>query len=169
MVTQRTGDSEPLQGLGGAILAAAGRAGLGVVVCTEEADGERRQYVSGVAAGLLGCTPDELQQLPRETGFDTGGFTQLSQGQAQQMPTGTSSHGFDAALLRKDGTRMSVRIATRAAELDGRPTAVSLFFGTAERHRAEQQLQSSELRFRSVIEAAPERQHGDAVEGDHRR
>jgi two-component system cell cycle sensor histidine kinase/response regulator CckA len=151
MTTEPTGEIEPLRGLGASILAAADRAGLGVLVRVA-GDGPERDFVSGAAAMLLGYRPDQVSELSVDQVVVPQDLPKLECDDPADVDTGI----VDLDLLRQDGTRLAVRIARTATKLGGQRATVGVVFDSAERHQAERALVTSEALYRRVIEAAPE-------------
>jgi PAS domain-containing protein len=143
----------PPRGLGTALLAAADRAGLGLLIWTEREQEQSIQYANVIAGDLLGRAPHELigralAMLVAPSDLPTlraasGAFAE--QGRTVQV-----------RLLRPDHSHVTASIAVGHGHLGERPALVGLLFETARRHRAEQALRTSELLYRRVIDAAPE-------------
>ena len=151
MATEPTGEIKPLRGVGASILAAADRAGLGVLVRVS-GDGPERDFVSGAAATLLGYRPDQVSALSLDQVVVPQDLPKLDCNDPTDIDTGI----VDLDLLHQDGTRLAVRIARTATQLGGQRATVGVVFDSAERHQAERALVTSEALYRRVIEAAPE-------------
>ncbi len=151
MATDHSGEIEPLRGLGASILAAADRAGLGVLVRVA-GEGPERDFVSGAAGTLLGYPPEQLGGLSLNQLVAPQDLPKLD----CDDPSGIDTGIVDLDLLRQDGTRLAVRIARTATRIGEQRATVGVIFDSAERHQAERALVTSEALYRRVIEAAPE-------------
>jgi len=143
----------PLRGLGGALIEAAGRAGLGIVITTPPEGGGMPQYANATAADLLGYSEPELRTLPLRDLLVGGVRSSTDPGPSLPNPP----HSFEAELRRKDGTALTARVAQVA--LDGwadAPAVLNLVFDPADQHRVERALLTSERRYRKLLDAAPE-------------
>jgi two-component system cell cycle sensor histidine kinase/response regulator CckA len=151
MATDHTGEIGPLRGLGTSVLAAADRAGLGVLVRVA-GDGPERDFVSRTAATLLGYRAEQVGGLSLDQLVAPQDLPKLDCDDPSDVKPGI----VDLDLLRQDGTRLAVRIARTATRLGGQRATVGVVFDSAERHQAERALVTSEALYRRVIEAAPE-------------
>ena len=151
MATEPTPQAKPLRGLGASILAAADRAGLGVIIRVA-AGGLERDFVSGAAGALLGYSPEQVGGLSLDQVVAPQDLPKL----ACDDPSGVHTGIVDLDLLRQDGTRLAVRIARTATVFGSQRATVGVVFDSAERHEAERALVTSEALYRRVIEAAPE-------------
>jgi two-component system cell cycle sensor histidine kinase/response regulator CckA len=153
MSAERTAGSGPLRGLGRALLTAADRAGLGVMVWLDRAQQQSVYHINAVAAELLGQSLGDTTELTLATTVDPRDLPKLrTAGDALEH----EPRALDVRLLRGDAGPVSARIAVRHGRVGDEEASVGVVFDTAERHRAEQALQTSELLYRRVIDAAPE-------------
>jgi PAS domain S-box-containing protein len=155
-VTSRSEAEKSLRGLARAILKAADRAGIGVVVSSGDGDPPRCHYVSAAAANMLGYTPEQMLELPVGSQLSADSQARIQEWQAEATEGDPNPRLLDVKLVRKDRSLLPASVAISHAVIDDHPARVSFFFDTADRHRAEQALAVSEVRFRQLIEAAPD-------------
>ncbi len=152
----QTGDSDPLPRLAHAIVAAAGRAGIGVVVCASTPEGLRFARVSSVAEEFFGAREAELVETDPRDYLAPGEAARVASWRAARARSEAVPFVLDVTLRRADGTVAPVRLSSSAIRL-GKHDAYVDFYTDASTELGERAaLERSELRFRQLIEAAPE-------------
>lgn len=125
------------------------------MVATDEGATSQVRFVSDAAASLLGYASPQLVPLDAETHFAPHQIADVLAWRRRNAD-GETPHVLETELIRKDGSRIPVRMTESEAELDGAPARVSFFFDTLERRLAAEELRDAESRFRALIEAAPD-------------
>jgi PAS domain S-box-containing protein len=154
--TRGAASADEVQALAEAVLEAARVAGLGVTVSFDDGLAARHIYVNDAAAEILGQGAEDLlgsvtlsmfspEERPRMDGL-------MARWRDGLLPRGP----VETTILRKDGQRVPVELATSVVPLGGEPATVLFLRDIRERKSAEQTLRQSELRFRRLIEAAPD-------------
>ncbi len=139
-----------------ALVAAAGRAGIGVAVSAKSPGVEvpRWVFASQVAIDLLGMTTIELLGHAVEPSFiGNAYFSPESPADHHSSPQVRRVRG---ELIRRDSRRIPVQWITVQSESENALLSVHWLIRTDRQYRAERALQDSELRFRRLIDAAPD-------------
>jgi PAS domain S-box-containing protein len=131
---------------------------LGVALCVMLDDGKglRVVYASEAIAGLLGYTSEEI------VGYDSFFFVapdelpRLAELRRSVVGGQRTSPFLEIVALRKDGSRIPLEIGTARVSLDGEDAVIAFCRDITERRRIQMALERSELRFRQLIESAPD-------------
>jgi PAS domain S-box-containing protein len=147
---------DDLGALGGSVLDAAGAARIGVTVTLIEGGAARNVYVNETAAETLGWSVQELIGAspedfvaPEDLPLVRARFARRQAGEA-----GTASYEIHA--IRKDGSRVPIEVNATRTEIGGRPAVFAFIIDLRPRRSAEQARVHAELRFRALIERAPD-------------
>src|ERR1700761_6312045 len=101
------------------------------------------------AVSAYGYSHAELLAL---TIFDLRDPTTASLVPAQMFEADSHGITFETSHRRKDGSTFPVEVSSRGAEVAGERLLLSLIRDIGERKRAEEELRSSERRYRTLIE-----------------
>jgi PAS domain S-box-containing protein len=145
-------ESERIEELGGALIAAASAAGIGVSLVSMEPPSPRVVYVSDKGVEILGHPRDVLLSRP------AGDFlTPESRGRnVYDGRTESEPRFFETVVARANGDRVPVEVSLAPIRLDGLPGLICFTRDISERRNAVAALERSERRFRQLIELAPD-------------
>lgn len=144
-----------IPGIGEAVLEAAERAGVGLMVATLAPE-IRHVFISARAAEILGRSVDELYLTDPFDIVAPESREHIAERVAARTRGDSLSGSFEATILRPDGSRVVVHFGSTRIELEGQPATVG-FLSDITRHReAEETLRRSETRSRALIESAPD-------------
>lgn len=132
-------DHAQLRSLSEALLEAAEAAELGLVVTVDDSEhGDiRGVYVSTSAASMLGYEPEELLDRPLMSQVVPEERKRLEERHRQRLAGAETPRVLETEVLRKDGSRLPVEIATSVVRYEGRPAIVAFVRDITERRRAE--------------------------------
>ena len=128
--------------------------GLGVDVIDRRGDGVQRVWTNEAAAHLLGASPDHALSLDPGADVPTPVVDSVLPGPSLQ--TTGEVRVVDTELLRVDHGQVPVRIAVVDVESVGEPRVVRCQMPTLELRGTQRALESSERRFRELIDTAPD-------------
>jgi PAS domain S-box-containing protein len=154
--TGHTESADEVQALAEAVLEAARAAGLGVTVSFDDGVSARHVYVNDAAAEILGQAAEELLGSATLSMFCPEERSRMAGLMARRRDEQVASGPVETVILRHDGERVPVEIATSVVPLGGEPATVLFLRDIRERKAAEETLLHSERRFRRLIEAAPD-------------
>jgi PAS domain S-box-containing protein len=139
-----------------ALVAAVGQAGIGVAVSARRPGAEVSRWVfaSRVAVDLTGTTTREFVGSPVEPSFVGGAYVSPEPPAGQQ--TNPHVRCVQCELVRRDSKRIPVHWIAVESEVSGALLCVHWLIRTDRQYRAERALKDSELRFRRLIDAAPD-------------
>jgi PAS domain S-box-containing protein len=139
-----------------ALVAAAGNAGIGVAVSTKSPDAATQHWVfaSPVAIDLIGTTSAELLGRPVEPSFIGNAY--FSAEAPADHHSGPHVRRLKGELIRRDAKRIPIHWITVESESQQDLLFVHWLIRTDRQYRAERALMDSELRFRRLIDAAPD-------------
>jgi PAS domain S-box-containing protein len=121
--------------------------------------------VNTAAVRAYGYTREEFLQM---TIFDLRTSVEAERLREAIAGRPAGGHEHDPLLWRhlcKDGTEVYAEVATRDYELDGRPAVLVVAQDVTQRHLAEEQLRSSETRYRTLFESAVEGVYESTADG----
>ncbi len=144
----------PLAELAPAIVDAATRVGLGVDAVTRQGDRVRRVWTNETASRQLGVSPDHALTLDPDADVPASVGDRVIPRPPSAPVRGVQV--LDTDLLRVDHGQVPVRIATVDADIGDNPGVVRCRMLTSELRGTQEALESSERRFRDLIEAAPD-------------
>jgi PAS domain S-box-containing protein len=143
-----TNDSLP-SGFAAALVEAARRASVGVVVAVDRGGGFRCEFANERAVGLLGRDP---QGVPEDLGLDEDTRQEVR----RWLSAGGSAPLAVDAVVAGGSRDAPSRIVASRTVIDGRATAVFFFYDSLVRRHAERALARSEARFRTLLDITPE-------------
>jgi PAS domain S-box-containing protein len=143
-------ESERIEELGGALIAAASAAGIGVSLISLEPPEARVVYVSDKGVEILGHARDVLLSRPARE-FLTPESRGRNVYDARSEP---SVRFFETNVQRASGERIPLEVSLAPIRLDGLPGIICFMRDISARRNALAALEKSERRFRQVIEIA---------------
>jgi PAS domain S-box-containing protein len=136
---------------------AAEQAGFGITVTIVDSEPYRSFYVSELAQKILGRT---AEQLNAEGGALAAvapeAMDAMVERQARRARGEPLDEVFETIIMRPDGERVPIQVASSAAMIGGRRCNVACILDLSTRRWAESALRESEERFRNVVQNAPD-------------
>jgi PAS domain S-box-containing protein len=139
-----------------ALTQAAEAADISISMAYVTATGAEVIYTNDVGLRLLGVSREELDARQVWSFIAPDELPKLLDMHARRLRGEPVPITFQTTLLRANGERIPVEIASHRLELDGRPAAVTFMTDVSQRKRAEDALRRSEALFRSLAESAPD-------------
>jgi PAS domain S-box-containing protein len=152
---QMAWESERIEELGGALIAAASAADIGVSLVSMEPPASRVVYVSDKGVEILGHPRDVLLSRPASE-FLTPDQRGQNVNTAQRQPSEPRARFFETIVLRAGGQRVPIEVSLAPIRLDGLPGVITFMRDISERRKTLAALERSERRFRQLIELAPD-------------
>ncbi|MDA1100958.1 MAG: PAS domain S-box protein [Proteobacteria bacterium] len=120
-------------------------------------DESQRFFVNRAYAEMLGYdSPDDVMKLARTSDvFPPYEQQRLRDRVPQRLASGGKSAPFEADMLRKDGSIITVLGMGRRIQWYGKAAVLSFVVDITERKRAEEALRDSERNFRAIAEGSP--------------
>jgi PAS domain S-box-containing protein len=148
-------ESERIEELGGALIAAASAAGIGVSLVSMEPPAPRVVYISDKGVEILGHPREVVMSRPagefltpeEQASRDTSGSRVRNQPQTLF---------FETMVLQASGKRVPIEVSIAPIRLDGLPGLITFMRDISERRNAVAALERSERQFRQLIEIAPD-------------
>ncbi len=109
--------------------------------------------VNHTACQRLGYTKEELLQMT-PVDIDLPEYAALVRERIEELQK-KGSLFFETAHLTKDGRKIPVELSSRIIEYEGTPAVLSIARDITERKQAEENLQQSELRYKTLFENVP--------------
>ncbi|MDD9944240.1 MAG: PAS domain S-box protein [Myxococcales bacterium] len=157
MATQDTSTSNlPLPCVFELLVEAADAAAMAAVVARVSGDDLTLVYANQGTERMLGWDFAELQARALWDFVDATERPRLRDIHARRMRGESVPSVVETLLIRRDRTRVPVEISVALTSLEGAPALVAFAFDISYRRKAEAALRSSEKRFRSLIENAPD-------------
>ncbi len=148
-------DNRRIDAFGGAFVAAAGAAGIGVALVSTEPPIPRVVFISDKGVEILGH--------PRETILERAPSDFLSKDErAVRDLLGAGARKtaepllLDAVIQRTDGKQVPVEVSFAPIRLDGLPGVIAFVRNVTAKYEGKAALRRSEHRFRQLIECAPD-------------
>jgi PAS domain S-box-containing protein len=135
---------------------AANLAGIGIVVAWTDGDRIVNSFMNQAIADIAGLTLEEVYGVNTWDALPADERERLYQMHAERLRGESPPARFETAIVRRDGSRIPIEVATTRLEVDGRPCNVSLVWDNSVRRQAENALRESEARLRLIIESAPD-------------
>jgi PAS domain S-box-containing protein len=148
-------ESERIEELGGALIAAASAAGIGVSLVAIDPPAPRVVYISDKGVELLGH-PREVVLTRPATDFLTPEARPVREANKDRARTDPTPRFFETVVLRASGERIPLEVSVAPIRLDGRPGMIAFMRDISERQKTFDALERSERRFRQLIENAPD-------------
>jgi PAS domain S-box-containing protein len=148
---QTAWESERIEALGGALIAAASSAGMGVSIVTMAPPEPRVVYISDEGIKILGHPREVILSRPA-----TDFLAPEARGTYGSEGPEDSVRFFETTVARSDGQRVPVEVSLAPIRLDGLPGLIVFIRDITERREAVTALEHSERRFRQLIELAPD-------------
>jgi PAS domain S-box-containing protein len=150
---QTAWDSERIEALGGAMIAAASAADIGVSLVTLEPPAPRVVYISDKGVEILGHPREVILNRPAMDFL----AAEARQAREDALPRAEEqARFFETVVARSDGQRVPVEVSLAPIRLDGLPGLIAFTRDITERRKAVTALESSERRFRQLVELAPD-------------
>jgi PAS domain S-box-containing protein len=150
-----TFDSERIEKLGGALIAAASAAGIGVSLVALEGGRRRVLYVNDKNVEILGHPREVIMRRPAEEFLTPAARTARSEATVRESAQ-DSPRMFETMIQRADGSQLPIEVALAPIRIDGLRALIVFTRDISERRRALEALESSERRIRQLIELAPD-------------
>ncbi|MFZ5481378.1 MAG: PAS domain-containing hybrid sensor histidine kinase/response regulator [Myxococcota bacterium] len=132
-------------------------ASIGVVVTLKRPEGHsERVYVNDAFARIAGRTREELLAGPAGEIADAPTREEVERIRARVNAGGKVPPTLEAAITRPDGTRVPIHVGLASATWKGAPVAVAFIQDRTHARAAQEALEASEGRFRTLAEAAPD-------------
>jgi PAS domain S-box-containing protein len=151
----RDGRHRPAPELFGALLTAADRAGVGIVIL-RVAPTLKAVFVSSRCAQIMGISVDELLERPPLQLFPPERLAEIQQVLARHRAGDLPPPTFESRIRRGDGREVALEFGIGATEVDGQPGSVLFMRDATEAAQAKETLRRSEARWRTLIESAPD-------------
>jgi PAS domain S-box-containing protein len=150
-------DEARVEALGGALIAAANAAGIGLSLVRFEGGEPIVVYITDVGVQLLGHPREKILSRSAKAFMAPDQREQRSAQQESRLrgdPQPPSS--FETMVVTADGRRVPIEVSVAQIRHQGQPLLVTFFRDISERRRSLEALQRSEARFRKLIELAPD-------------
>lgn len=137
-------------------LDSASNAGIGVVIVQDK--DSRKAAIYGANEKALEMSGYTLQEATKLTLYDVFPPEEIETllGRYYARQKGLKEPGrYEATLVRKDKTRLTIAISPAVIELNGKPATVSFMEDISERKKIEELLHQSEEKFRSIFDKSP--------------
>ncbi|HVU49824.1 MAG TPA: PAS domain S-box protein [Polyangia bacterium] len=144
-----------IEELGGAFIAAASAAGIGVSVVSMKPPVPRVVYVSDKGVEIMGHPREELLSRPASAFLTPTERTKREANQSRVVERGLPV-SFETTVQRADGREIPLEVALAPIRLDGLPGVIAFLRDVTERRAATDALARSEQRLRQLIEHAPD-------------
>jgi PAS domain S-box-containing protein len=147
-------ESARVEELGGALIAAASAAGIGVALVSMLPEA-RVVYISDCGVEILGH-PRELIMSRPASDFLTPDEKRKREVMNAYVRTGTRPHFLETAIKSADGRDVPLEVGFAPISLDGQPGIIAFTRDITERRAATQAFERAQRRFRQLIELAPD-------------
>jgi PAS domain S-box-containing protein len=148
-------ESGRIEELGGALIAAASAAGIGVSLVAIAPPVPRVAYISDKGVELLGH-PREVVLTRPATDFLTPDSLPVREANKDRARTDPTARFFETVVQRASGERVPLEVSVAPIRLDDRPGMIAFMRDISERQKTFDALERSERRFRQLIESAPD-------------
>jgi PAS domain S-box-containing protein len=152
---QLTWESERVEELGGALIAAMSAAGIGVSLVSITAEGPRLVYVSDKGVEVLGHAREALLSRPASD-FLAPEEREARAATGRSIQEGNGPSFFETVIERADGQKVPIEVSVAPIRVDGRPGVIAFTRDITKRRVGLAALECSERRFRQLIELAPD-------------
>ncbi len=149
-------DQNRIEKLGGALIAAANKAGMGLSVVAMDAPHPRVVYITDVGAEILGHPKEVILNAPATSFLAPEARGTRLDGYQERNRREGPARILETTVARADGTQAPIEVSLAQIQMDGQPLVVTFFRDISERRAATLALQQSERRFRLLIERAPD-------------
>jgi PAS domain S-box-containing protein len=143
-----------IEELGGALIAAASAAGIGVSLVSMLPE-PRVVYISDKGLEILGHPREVVMSVPA-TDFLTPAERTMREETNTMIRVDSHPHFLETMVKRADGTEVPLEVGFAPIRLDGQPGIIAFTRDISERRAATDALARSEQRFRQLIELAPD-------------
>jgi PAS domain S-box-containing protein len=148
-------DSQKIETLGGAFIAGASTAGIGVALVSLQPPTPRVIYISDKVVEILGHPRETILARP------AGQFLSPDEQKVRDL-TGDRARSsadpqlFDTVIERADGKLVPLEVSFAPIRVDGQPAIIAFIRDLTARYAGRAALRRSEQRFRQLIERAPD-------------
>jgi PAS domain S-box-containing protein len=148
-------DSQRIETLGGAFIAGASRAGIGVSLVSMQPPEPRVVYISDQGVEILGYPRETILERP------AGHFLSPDEKKVRDLTGERARSRTDPELIetvveRGDGKLVRLEVSFAPIRLDGQPGIIAFIRDVTARYEGREALRRSEARFRQLIERAPD-------------
>jgi PAS domain S-box-containing protein len=152
---QMVWESARIDELGGALIAAASVAGMGVSLVSMEPPTPRVVYISDKGVEILGHPREVILNRPAAD-FLAAEQRDADDVTGDRVPNEDRTRFTETIIVRADGERVPVEVSLAPIRLDGLPGIIAFMRDITARRDAVSALERSERRFRQLIELAPD-------------
>ena len=142
--------------VGPAILEAAATAHLGIAVTLVSEEEVRNIYLSDEAVRILGGTREELLSVSALSRIAPEEAARVASFVERRRRGTLGSQVLETVIVRPDGARVPIAVASNRVIIDRTPASVSFFWDLTELRSAEEGLSTERERLRSLIDASPD-------------
>ena len=149
-------DESRVEALGGAFIAAANAAGIGLSLVRFEGREPIVVYMTDVGAQILGHPMKEILSRSAMAFMAADERQQRTAHQEARMRGDPPPRTFETIAVTAEGRRVPIEVSVAQIQYPDQPLLVTFFRDISERRRSLDALQRSEERFRKLIELTPD-------------
>jgi PAS domain S-box-containing protein len=149
-------DESRVEALGGAFIAAANAAGIGLSLVRFVGGEPIVVYMTDVGAQILGHPMQEILSRSAMAFMAADERQQRTAHQEERMRGEPPPRSFETIAVTAEGRRVPIEVSVAQIQYQDQPLLVTFFRDISERRRSLEALQRSEERFRKLIELTPD-------------
>jgi PAS domain S-box-containing protein len=138
------------------IAGACDSADLPVVITLNDSEPPRNLFLNQGAQNLLGYTPEEFRAMPVWQWLAPEEVPRIAALRERAKGGEALPNPMETAVLSRSGQRIDVEVSCSHPVVNGRALTVAFLFDISARKRSEHALRQSEVRFRALIDGAPD-------------